>query len=643
MAALLSLSASGLAQTQAPEKTASEVRQALSRTGVYFRADAPWVLRNAGDPYLPVYLEIINGVEKAAHTTGAGITQYIQRDPLELDGVNVFVKPAGARHQFTVEPLPLGDSKDFSWDARTGGQSLSIPDRLKKTLEVPLDGIETYLRGRFIGGPFEVIDVRVTFRLEGWPGQDTYLKVRLHAPPLPEIPYWYRGDIHYHSAFTDNPAERGDPLNVTKQAALHSGLRWAVLTDHSTDLSPDRYEEERREVADLRDGRFVFIRGEEITAASNKGTLLPTIHILALPSPENPDQGFPDPAGGRDTVVLTGDGSPASPALPLKEALRRISAAGGFAYAAHPFDPVSPLIRGGTWDVRLDFLAPGGRRLQDGIAGLELWNRATTATADGVRDPFCLSRETDPQSCFQPDPNADQYARLEKAIGLGWQPLLLRGIEVSGDADVPRLKAFLAAGSDAHGDLNFEATWDVLDFVGKPTRGLAGYAENNAFGKLSTVVYCPHGMGSRGENVLAALRAGRSVVSNGPLLIAGFDRNSNGSLDDREDVGVGDQISSTLQGLPALQIFWVSSAEFGPLESLRLVLGSGGAESSAEEIPIPAPLKLASGGLYGLDLRPRLEQRQGIWAYVRLEARTRNSAGEEFRCYTNPIWIRLAD
>jgi len=644
MAALLSLRASGVAQTQAPEKPASELRQALSRTGVYFRADAPWVLRNSDDPYLPVYLEIINGVEKAAHTTGAGLTQFIHRDPLKLDGVNVFVKPAGARHQFTPEPISFGGSKGFSWDARTGTQPLSVPDRLKKTLEIPLDAIETYLRGHFIGGPFDVIDVRVTFRLEDWPNQDSYLKVRLHAPPVPEIAHWYRGDIHYHSAFTDNPAERGDPLSVTKQVALHSGLGWVVLTDHSTDLSSEQFEAERRDVVALRDGRLVFIRGEEITAASNQDTLLPTIHVLALPSPGDPDQGFPDPEAGSDTAIHSGDGSPTSPALPLKDALRRIVAAGGFAYAAHPFDPVSPLIRGGAWDLGLDFLAPGGRRLQDGIAGLEAWNRATTATADGARDPFCLSRGSDPQSCFQPDAQADEYARLEKGIELGWRPLLLKGIEASAaSSDSPAFKVFLAAGSDAHGDLNFEATLDVLDFVGKPTRGLTGYAENNAFGKLSTVVYCPQGMGPRGENVLAALRAGRSVVSNGPLLIAGFDRNSNGSLDDLEDVGIGGEISSSIRALPALQISWVSSAEFGPLESLRLILGSGSAESSAEEISIPANLKLASGGLFALDLRSRLEHRRGGWLYVRLEARTRNSAGEEFRCYTNPIWMRLTD
>ena len=35
-----------------------------------------------------------------------------------------------------------------------------------------------------------------------------------------------------------------------------------------------------------------------------------------------------------------------------------------------------------------------------------------------------------------------------------------------------------------------------------------------------------------------------------------------------------------------------------------------------------------------------LEKNQGAWSDLRLDARKRNSAGEEFPCYTNPIWVR---
>jgi hypothetical protein len=219
--------------------------------------------------------------------------------------------------------------------------------------------------------------------------------------------------------------------------------------------------------------------------------------------------------------------------------------------------------------------------------------------------------------------------------------LLQKGLSGgSQNAPSPPFKVFLAAGSDAHGDLNYEATMDAVDFLSKPSRGLTGYAEDSAFGKLSTVAHCPNGMGRRGENVLAALAAGRTVLSNGPLLIAGFDVDSNGSLDDPQDVVVGGEIVSNLSQLVPLQLQWTSSKEFGPFTSVRLIVGSGDGESSPEEIRIPSAMTLSSEGLIPLDLKTRLEKLGSSWGYVRLEARTRNGAGEEFRCYTNPLWVR---
>ena len=289
-------------------------------------------------------------------------------------------------------------------------------------------------------------------------------------------------------------------------------------------------------------------------------------------------------------------------------------------------------------------MAPDGKKLAAGLVGLEPWNRGTSVTADNARDPLCIRRDADPSSCFQPDKEAHQYARLERGIELGWKPLLLRGLSgAAGDGSFPAFKVLLAAGSDAHGDLNYEATMDAVDFLSKPSRGVTGYAEDNAFGKLTTVGHCPRGMGRRGENVLAALRHGETVLSNGPLLIAGFDLNSNGSLDDPQDAVVGGETVSKLNQLAPLQLQWASNNEFGPFVSIRLIIGSAPGESNPEEIPIPPAMNIASQGLVALDLRPRLEKLSGPGAYVRLEARTRNGAGEEFRCYTNPVWVRISE
>ena len=59
---------------------------------------------------------------------------------------------------------------------------------------------------------------------------------------------------------------------------------------------------------------------------------------------------------------------------------------------------------------------------------------------------------------------------------------------------------------------------------------------------------------------------------------------------------------------------------------LRLVLASR----------TPAPGWLAPPTL---DLRPILKEGSREWKYIRLEGSTRNQAKDEYRCYTNPIWI----
>ena len=159
-----------LAFPQPQESVVGQMKERLSKTGVFFRADTPCALRNSSDGSLPIFVEIINGVEQEAHTTGSSVSSYVKRAPLQLQGVNVFVKPTGARHQFTAEPLLLGTSKDFSFDARTGGQPLAIQDRFKTTLEIPREAIQSFLASHFLGGPFASADFWVSIRATGLAG-----------------------------------------------------------------------------------------------------------------------------------------------------------------------------------------------------------------------------------------------------------------------------------------------------------------------------------------------------------------------------------------------------------------------------------------------------------------------------------------
>jgi hypothetical protein len=58
------------------------------------------------------------------------------------------------------------------------------------------------------------------------------------------------------------------------------------------------------------------------------------------------------------------------------------------------------------------------------------------------------------------------------------------------------------------------------------------------------------------------------------------------------------------------------------------------------DVPVPTSKRLSSESLVPSDLGMALKEGSEEWRYIRLVASTRNSAKEEFRCYTNPIWIK---
>ena len=89
-----------------PPQEIEGLRQTLERTGVFFRADAPYVLRNPADPFLPIYVEIINGVEKTGRSAISKIAPYVTREPLKLEGVSVFAAMPGKIAGF-CEAIPL--------------------------------------------------------------------------------------------------------------------------------------------------------------------------------------------------------------------------------------------------------------------------------------------------------------------------------------------------------------------------------------------------------------------------------------------------------------------------------------------------------------------------------------------------------
>ncbi len=101
------------------------------------------------------------------------------------------------------------------------------------------------------------------------------------------------------------------------------------------------------------------------------------------------------------------------------------------------------------------------------------------------------------------------------------------------------------------------------------------------------------------------------------------------------------RISTSLAALSQLSLSWESSNEFGPFTSIRLFIGQASGERVPLKMAFPPEKAMAIEGLFAVDVQPALEQTIGNWSYMRLEAKTRNRAGEEFHCYTNAIWVRI--
>ena len=67
---------------------------------------------------------------------------------------------------------------------------------------------------------------------------------------LPEVKgeKYYGGDTHYHSSYTDlsyvmhlASNEFGNPVQATVKAGIGTGLYWATVTDHSQELTKDKW------------------------------------------------------------------------------------------------------------------------------------------------------------------------------------------------------------------------------------------------------------------------------------------------------------------------------------------------------------------------------------------------------------------
>jgi len=461
-----------------------------------------------------------------------------------------------------------------------------------------------------------------------------YLRVRVAQAPWPWPAGWYGGDTHCHTMYTNNIAESGAPVPALVETAQALGLSWVILTDHSCDLDEtgdgsysyatthweytlqDRYGTTTTYRDNTAIGSAWSVLGAEVGLYGSPSLRLARGAEVNLASV--------DPATSGKTLhcLFVNDGYVASPlsgafgerpvAPTVPGGLSQI-AGDGFAYAAHPASDMSAEWGGLDWGINgaqwgeQDFATAYGH---DAFRGVEAFNTRATRYSSDQDDPW-----DDFDAGVEPD---DPYPNeLLRGLDL-WREHLADGLS-------SLRKCFLAGGSDAHGDFNY-STYLSID----------SYATDNALGKVQTVAFVPGatlGVPAMAE-ILAAVRAGRCIASDGPFIEIGVDMNGDGDFVDAGDLMMGDDTEAASAASTPLTVRWASSADVGKVASVELIAGSTAGETTILSLN-PSGAGQGWSGRATVDLA---SLGYGGPMYFRAQCRTTNGT-DPHRAYANPLWI----
>jgi len=408
-----------------------------------------------------------------------------------------------------------------------------------------------------------------------------------HAPlftyastePLPTLPGYISGDLHYHTDGTDDQVEFGAPIEATAAMAKAMGLHFFAATDHSYDIDdlPENYlqndpelrrwHEQRRKIAEwnAKQNGVMILPGEEVSCANHRGR---NVHSLIL----GHSQFLPGSGDGAERWFHT------RAELSIEEILEKLDE-NAAAFAAHP-RARTPflewlLLRRGRWQHQ-DFL-------HQRLDGLQIWNGHPAGTAEGLH---------------------------------AWRNLLLSG-----------RKLVLVAGNDAHGNFN------RFRQVGFPFLLMRGH-RLHIFGRARTVA-CPSVVSANtnddSQRLIAALRNGNSCISTGPVI----------DLQVINRAGHVFHMGETAHGeMAAVKITALSNHEFGEIERLKIWFGDlrkrregiffeksdfGGATNFTTTLPVP------QGGLYRGHFRAELATRANALALPDVRLRP--------QALSNPVWL----
>ncbi|HSJ59351.1 MAG TPA: hypothetical protein VLC95_19355 [Anaerolineae bacterium] len=578
-------------------------------------ADAPWRLEPNCDT-IPFSFVVRDGAGAGVHLDEIVVLEAPD------DGQPWAEKPWEEVHCYTQG---LGDIDRRLWAYRPPGSPPGAPPSL------PLPAFKTAERGRRLL-------LTVVFRGRCGPAGlgvpvDAVrpLAIELAAEPLPMrgSPQWYYGDTHYHSSYTNDVKEFGNPIADTRAAAVAIGLDWLVVTDHSVDLAENNpyweplhaatpWDDLGHELQHLSDDRLRLLRGEEVTVLGIPGKGDNTLHMLVLGP--TLDKLIPGAFARKNLLSAVVKALPGcavdlfkhlfGPIYQLEAVLtgvnrkgnvepklvgRSVQAQGALAFAAHP--AAIAQAPGGVWEFH-DLAQP--------IHGMEAWNGTMR---------FQTGKEENPFEQWQP---AEPWHEGASAEGIEVWDRMLRYKAAQAD---PRF--VLLAGSDAHGSFNWSEGWWV-DWNGFR-------ADDNALGKARTLLYLPHRnpAGPRRapteSEIATALRSASCVVTDGPVL--NFTVTCGGERAELGQILPADGSSGVEVDVQA-----ASSDEFGPVEWLDVRYYFAGMSDTA-----CARIRWAPGTTKVLA--------QGLPAgpgYIRLATAT-DRGGTTYRCFTNPIWLRFAE
>jgi hypothetical protein len=531
------------------------------------------------------------------------------------------------------------------------------------TDQVRRGGPRLHLRVQFVGS-FHPHQTTETSRI--------HLEVSLAEHPLPQGRavqpsggrHWFYGDTHYHSSYTNDVKEFGGPISETRDAALSIGLDWLVVTDHSCDLDEadddpqgsTRWARlgETLSTSGVSDDRFRFLLGEEITLRGGEGERY--VHMLACGGMQEMVEGgfLPEGEGGFVTrlfqqtieellekAIKDGGYHPHTakrlfgPVHSFDEVLRALPDS-TLAFAAHPYSIAQPPFIDCDW-AEEDLAHPR-------LTGHEFWNGRSRRRAMLTDDPFSKPGWTDRRKLGKND--RSRLRKLQEKVDRKWDAALRSGVDewLSG-VSLPLRRPVFVAGSDAHGSFNYSVGWG-WDYQ---TQLLCN---DNALGTVRTAIHLPgHTTSSVPEtsDILAALRKGSCVVTDGPLIEISLRHGGDTAY-------MGDLLAVTDDGELEMRVVAHTTPEFGAVEQVEVVTYAADRERSAP--PETGWLGRLLGrattffrriGRKGSRVtRVKAGQSKtialgGSQAFCRVQAYTSGLSGERFCCFTNPIWVRAPD